>query len=94
MHLGAGREPRPVRLGFHRVIAEWLIEAWPARPGIELVIGFEQRMAATDAVIGSGILAPVIFAGERPVGAVFAGDVLLLVGQLRTPFFIGFRNFF
>ena len=80
MHLCPRHKQRSVGLGFNRIVIAGLKETGPAGAGIEFVIGFEQRMSATNAIIRAGILAPIIFAAERPLGAMLARDVELLVG--------------
>src|ERR1700704_4219101 len=42
-------------------------KARPAAAGIELGVGFEQRLAAAGAGVGAGPLLVLVFAGERPL---------------------------
>src|SRR5690606_8884321 len=71
-----------------------LPEARPAGARFILRLGGEKRLAAADAVIGSGFLVMVVAAGERALGAFPAGDRIFLGRELGPPFRVGFRDFF
>src|SRR4029079_9529493 len=65
------------------------IEARPARAGIVFGIGAEQRRAASDAFVHAvALLLPARMA-EGTLGAMLAGDVILLESQLFRPLSIG-----
>src|SRR3954468_9950671 len=53
-------------------------EAWPATPGVELRVGPEQRGVAADARIGAALETIPERPREGALGAVLAGDPILL----------------
>src|SRR5437763_416722 len=61
-------------------------EARPAAAGIELGIGFEQRLAAAGADVGAFPVFMLIFAGERPLSRLFAYHGILHRRQFLAPF--------
>src|SRR6202011_4389632 len=84
--LGAAREPRAVVVLAHRLAVDRCGEARPAGAGIELrVRGEQRRPAANAAVIPRALLVPR-GTGERALGAVLAGHVILLGRELGAPF--------
>src|SRR5258708_36380043 len=57
----------------------------PAAAGIELGVGFEQRLPAAGAGIGALALLMLVFAGERPLGRLLAQHRILHRRQLAAP---------
>src|SRR5215211_1757100 len=57
----------------------------PAAAGIELGVGFEQRLAAAGAGIGALAVLVLIFAGERPLGRLLAQHGVLHRRQFLAP---------
>ncbi len=68
-------------------------ETRPTRTRIVFLRGTGQGFATTDAVIHACIFVVVVFTGKRPFGATLTGDAVLLLGQLRFPFSVGFDDF-
>src|SRR5881392_3684072 len=60
-------------------------ETRPAAAGVELGIGFEQRLAAAGAGIGALAVLVLIFTGERPLGRLLAQHGVLHRRQLLAP---------
>src|SRR5207247_205456 len=60
-------------------------EARPAAAGIELGVGFEQRLAAAGAGISALAVLVLILAGERPLGRLLAQHGVLHRRQLLAP---------
>src|SRR5215469_5941059 len=56
-------------------------------------LGAKERLPATDALVDARCLGFFIFARKRRFGAFFAGNVKLLVGEVRPPLRIAFSNF-
>ena len=69
-----------------------LEEARPAGARLELRVGREQRRAAAHAHVGAVVVAVPVLAGERPLGAGLAGDLVLLGRQPLTPLVVGLRE--
>src|SRR5207245_1385462 len=63
-----------------------------AGAGVELGLGVEERLPATDALIDAVALVIPVSAGEGAFGALFAGDVELLLAQLPAPLVVGFHD--
>ena len=57
-------------------------------------VGAEKRLAAADAKIGARSFRVLVFAGERWFGSLLARDVILRVGEVRSPLFVVFANLF
>src|SRR5579864_430123 len=60
-------------------------EARPAAAGIELGIGFEQRLPTAGADIGARALLMLVFARERPFGSLLAQHRILHRAQFLAP---------
>src|SRR5258705_13573346 len=58
----------------------------PSAAGIELGVGFEQRLSAAGAGIGAWRLLMLVFAGERPLGRLLAQHRILPRRQFLAPF--------
>src|SRR6185503_9254142 len=70
----------------------WLGEARPTRSGIELRVGGEERRTATDAGVDAVLLVVPVGAGERALGALFAGNMELLRSELLAPLLWGLAD--
>src|SRR5262249_5600094 len=92
-HLGATHQPRAVVMLPHRLGIRRRGEARPARAGVEFRVGGEQRRATAHATIAPGPLLVPIRAGERALGTVLAGDMILLGRELLAPFSLALRHF-
>src|SRR5262245_21119696 len=92
-HLRPGHEVGAVFVLADGGTGRRLVEARPARTGLELGGGGEQRLAAAHAAEGAGALFPIEWRGARRLGAVLAGDVVLLGGQLAAPLGIRLDDF-
>ena len=66
-----------------------LVEAGPARSGVELGVGAEQLVAARRAAVHAVFLAVRVLAGERRLGSLPAQDLVLLRRQLPLPLLLG-----
>src|SRR5271166_5593031 len=71
-HLGADHAVAGIALLIDMAFGRRRGEARPAAAGIEFGIGFEQRLSAAGADIGARAVLVLIFAGERPLGRLFA----------------------
>src|SRR5258708_7595258 len=67
-HLGPDHAVARVALLVDVAFSRRLGKARPAAAGIELGVGFEQRLPAAGASVGAGALLMLIFSGERPLG--------------------------
>ena len=65
----------------------------PAGAGVEFGSGTEQRQAATDAGINTGLVVVVKCPTERRLGAFAAGDSVLFRCEELAPFGVGFGDF-
>src|SRR4249919_4334145 len=74
-------------------LGDRLPETRPAGAGVELGRGIEQRGVAADAAIDAAIVQVPVFAGERALGAGFAGDVIRARRQLFSPFGFALGHF-
>src|SRR4051794_13038176 len=85
MHLGPEHAKGAI-LGLADIALDRLVEARPARAALEFGVGGEQRQVAAGA--GEDALAVLLEqrAGARPLGALLAQDLILLRGELGTPF--------
>jgi len=52
----------------------------------------EQRMAATNAMVGARLLGVPMFSSESPLSALLPADLILLRRQLLAPFLICFGH--
>src|SRR5262249_7826309 len=84
-HLGADHAVAMILLLVDMALGRGLREARPAAAGIELGIGFEQRLPAAGADIGAGALLMLILAAERPLGRLLAQHRVLHRRQLGAP---------
>src|SRR5258708_14706516 len=66
-------------------LRRWLRKARPSAAGIELGVGFEQRLSAAGAGIGARRLLMLVFAGERPLGRLLAQHRVLHRRQFLAP---------
>src|SRR4029453_17075084 len=82
----------PARVVFvaHVVRRQRRVEARPAGARIELGDGVEKRRAAARAAIRSRIVLVPVFAAERALGPLLAGDLVLLGRKFLLPFSVGF----
>ena len=79
-----------------RSSSTWLVdrgrgEARPAAAGIELGVGFEQRLPAAGADIGARPVLVLVFAGERPLGRLLAQHRVLHRRQFLAPLGVAFH---
>src|SRR5678815_3342621 len=91
-HFGAPHEEAAILLERDGFFRHRRPEARPARAGIVFRRRFEQRRAAADAAIEARLLVVPMLAGERPLGAVLARDVILLGRQLFFPLGIALHD--
>src|ERR1700686_3339645 len=84
-HLGADHAVGHVALLVDVALGCRLGETWPAAAGIELGVGFEQRLAAAGAGIGAGPVLVLVFAGKRALGRLFAQYRVLRRRQFLAP---------
>src|SRR5258708_3586754 len=87
--LGALHEEAVVRAQLDVLEVLGLVEAGPARTGLELGLAVEQLRATSCAGIGPIAVLVDVFAGEGPLGALLTKDVVLLGRQLRLPLLFG-----
>ena len=87
--LRPGDEHAPVTMLLNGVRIHRLVEARPARAGVELRVGAEELRAAPRAAIDAGGVDVHVLAGECSLGARFAEDRILLRRQALTPLFVG-----
>src|ERR1700730_2216299 len=77
----------------HRVLDLALVlggvKARPSAARIELGLGVEQFVAATDAQVNALVMEIPILAGKCALGALFARDLVLLWGEKVFPFLVG-----
>src|SRR6266478_8684489 len=71
-HLGPDHAVADVAFLVDMALGRRLGKARPAAAGIELGVGFEQRLPTAGADVGAGPLLMLIFAGERPLGRLLA----------------------
>ena len=82
---GGTENLRPSPVGVRQALhgaGQFVVEARPATTGVELVIGFIKRRAASSAHVGPGLVVIVILAGEGPLRALLYNDGLFLGCQL------------
>ena len=84
--------PNSVGVGnpFHAA-GNFLVEAWPAAPGIELVLGLVEDRAAALAGIPAGAEDRLVLPGERGLGSLVDDDPLLRAIQFPPAGFFGHR---
>src|ERR1019366_6354933 len=84
-HFGPDHAVAAVAFLLDMALRRRLGKAWPAAAGIELGVGFEQRLAAAGADVGAGPLLMLVFAGERPLGRLLAQYRVLHRRQFAAP---------
>src|SRR3546814_4353989 len=57
---------------------DWRGEAWPSRARIEFGVACEQRRSAAGAAVHPGVVIIPVFAGESPLGAGLAQNMILI----------------
>src|SRR6266404_5493319 len=82
---GPGHAVADVTLLVDMALRRRLRKARPAAAGIELGVGFEQRLPAAGADVGAGPLLMLVFAGERPLGRLLAQHRVLHRRQFLAP---------
>src|SRR6185295_17293800 len=92
-HFGAPHEERAVVVLAHGAFCDRCEKARPAGARFEFGGGRKQRRAAGDAVEHALALFLIERAGEGALGAVLAGDMILLGCELLAPFGIGLDHF-
>src|SRR3546814_10016334 len=65
---------------------DWRGEAWPSRARIEFGVACEQRRSAAGAAVHPGVVIIPVFAGESPLGAGLAQNMILIGRQCLAPF--------
>ena len=88
-HLGADHAVSDVAVQRHRVGLHRLPEAGPAGPGVELGVGGEQRRTAPRTPVGAVAVVVPVRAGERPLRAALAEDLVLLGSEALAPLRVG-----
>src|SRR5262249_49017510 len=88
----ARHEEATVCFSCDAVFRKGLPKARPARTGIKLRLRVEKRVAAAGTEIGSLVFALGVFAGERPLRALFAKHVVLVRSQDPPPLLVGFLD--
>src|ERR1700731_89228 len=84
-HLGADHAVADVALLVDMALRCGLRKTRPAAAGIELGVGFEQRLPAAGAGIGARPVLMFVFAGERPFGRLLAQHRVLHRRQFLAP---------
>src|SRR5947207_14760611 len=84
-HFGPDHAMADVALLVDVALQRRLGKARPAAAGIELGVGFEQRLSAAGAGVGAGPLLMLVFAGERPLGRLLAQHRILHRRQFLAP---------
>src|SRR6266853_4401111 len=84
-HFGPDHAVADVTFLVDMALGGGLRKARPAAAGIELGVGFEQRLAAAGADVGAGPLLVLVFAGERPLGRLLAQHRILHRRQFLAP---------
>src|SRR6185369_3242647 len=74
-----------VELFLYVLFVDGLVEARPARTGVELCRGVEQLLSATDAGVNALVFRLVVLTRKSPLGALLASDVILLRRELLPP---------
>src|SRR2546423_10853220 len=90
--LRAAHEHAVVRPQLDRLGDRRLGEARPARAGVELGIGAEQRRLAGRTAVHTVVLAVPVGAGERTLSALLAEHAVLLRRQLPAPLLLGLAH--
>src|SRR3977135_241033 len=85
-HFGPHHAVADVAFFVDMALRRWLRKARPSAAGIELGVGFEQRLSAAGAGIGAWRLLVLVFAGERPLGRLLAQHRILHRRQFLAPF--------
>src|SRR6266478_5376249 len=84
-HFGPDHAVADVALLVDVALQRRLGKARPAAAGIELGVGFEQRLSAAGAGVGAGPLLMLVFAGERALGRLLAQHRVLHRRQFLAP---------
>src|SRR5712691_11036814 len=84
-HFGPDHAVADVALLVDVALQRRLSKTRPAAAGIELGVGFEQRLSAAGAGVGAGPLLMLVFAGERPLGRLLAQHRVLRRRQFLAP---------
>src|ERR1700726_1377889 len=92
-HFGADHAVADVALLGDMALRRGLRKTRPAAAGIELGVGFEQRLPTAGAGIGAGTLLMLVFAGERPFGRLLAPHRILHRRQFLAPFPLALLHF-
>src|SRR5450432_2889952 len=92
-HFGADHAMGDVALLVDMVFRCRRGKARPAAAGIELGVGFEQRLAAAGAAVAAAPLLMLVFAGERPLGGLFAQHSILHRRQFLAPLGLALLDF-
>src|SRR5690606_6476936 len=90
---GAHHAVTAVGMCIDRRIWKRLKETRPAGSRIILGLGSKQRRAAARAFEDTLAFERIVFAGERPLRALFAQNTVLLRGQLPAPLLFGLFDF-
>src|SRR4051812_38730701 len=92
-HFGPGHAVAAVRVFLDPPGLQRLGETGPAAPRVVLLVRGEQLLTARGTEVDARRLRVPVGAGERPLGPLLAEYVILLVGELRAPFGVGFLDF-
>src|SRR6266478_2782152 len=84
-HFGPDHAVADVALLVDVALQRRLGKTRPAAAGIELGVGFEQRLSAAGAGVGARRLLVLVFAGERPLGRLLAQHRVLHRRQFLAP---------
>lgn len=82
-----------VFFGLDILIADWLVEAGPARSGIIFRIGIEQFVSASDALVHAGLSCLVVLACKWTFCSFHSANLVLLGSKFFFPFLVGLLNF-
>jgi hypothetical protein len=69
------------------------VKAGPAAARVKLGFGTKERGAATGTVIGAGVVAVPVLTSKGPLGALFAGYMILVGRKLGAPLGVGLFDF-
>src|ERR1700686_563309 len=91
-NLSAAHEKTLIRFSADVFARDRLGKTGPARAGIKLGVGVEERRNAADAGIGTRILAVVVLPRESALGALLARDTVLLRCEQLAPFLVALTD--
>lgn len=87
--LGANHPVAPIFPDLHCLGHRRRVERGPTRSGVELRLGVKEHGVAAGTPVGPVVMVVDVLAGERPLGAGFAKDGVLLGAQPFLPLLVG-----